>query len=73
MHLIPNQRIQVVNIYFNLVRRSLNRAKVTSQLAVERRIVISERGVKKIIAKWKLESICLIILLFKDWLFNLIY
>jgi hypothetical protein len=66
MHLTPNQRIQVVNIYFNLVRRSLNRAKVTSQLAVERRIFISERGVKKIIAKWKLESICLIILRFKD-------
>ena len=65
MHLTPNQRIQVVNIYFNLVRRSLNRAKVTSQLAGERRI-ISERGVKKIIAKWKLESICLIILRFKD-------
>jgi hypothetical protein len=65
MHLTPNQRIQVVNIYFNLVRRSLNRAKVTSQLAGERRIFISERGVKKSLLDGNLEVICLNILRFK--------
>ena len=50
MHLNPNQRIQVVTIYFGFGierRRSDNRAKVTSLLAAQLFIFISEIGVKK--------------------------
>ena len=48
MHLTPNQRSQVVTIYFGLERRrSDNRAKVTSLLAAQLSIFISEIGFKK--------------------------
>ena len=56
MHLTPNQRLAVVNIYFRFAYRSQNRAKITSEIAARQHIFISEREVKKIIAKWDTHS-----------------
>ena len=57
MHLTPNQRSEVVAIYFKIIpSRSINRAALTSQIAAQQKIYISERGVKRIIARWQLIS-----------------
>ena len=57
MHLTPNQRASVVYIYLNLVpSRLMNRVKVTSAIAAEQGIIISESGVKKIVYKWRQTS-----------------
>ena len=58
MHLTPNQRSEVVDIYNRLpTDRSVNRAKVTVELAALQQITISEKGVRDIINKWNLKSI----------------
>ena len=57
MHLTPWQRMRIVNIYFGLApSRSTNRAKITSNIAAQQNIKISEWGVKLIIQKWNKTS-----------------
>ena len=52
MHLTPNQRSEVVAIYFKIIpSRSINRAALTSQIAAQQKNYISEIGVKRIISK----------------------
>jgi hypothetical protein len=58
MHLTPNQRSEVIDIYNRLPNdRSVNRPKVTVELAALQQITISEKGVRDIVTKWNLTSI----------------
>jgi hypothetical protein len=58
MHLTPNQRSEVVDIYNRFpTDRSVKRAKVTVELAALQQITISEKGVRDIINEWNLTSI----------------
>ena len=51
MHLTLNQRSKIVAIYFSLTpKRSINRAEITFQIAAQKKIIISEKGHKRIIA-----------------------
>ena len=57
MHLTPIQRANVVAIYDSVLRlRNVNKAKETSRIAAQQNIIISERGVKRIISKWSKKS-----------------
>ena len=65
MHLTPNQRMAVIAIYDSIpCHRSINRAKMTSQIALQQNIVISDRCVKDIISKWRRTSIYLKLVIF---------
>ena len=54
MHLTPIQRLEVVRIYSRLIPgRSVNRARVTSRKAARKDLIISEKGVLRIMKKNK--------------------
>ena len=58
MHLTPIQRLEVVRIYSRLIPgRSVNRARVTTRKAVRKDIIISEKGVLRIMKKFNETSI----------------
>jgi hypothetical protein len=57
MHLTPVQRMRVVTIYSRLPQnRSINRYKLTKQKAAKQFIFVSEKGIYKVIKKWKHHS-----------------
>ena len=58
MYLTPIQRLEVVRIYSRLIPgRSVNRARVTSRKAARKDIIISEKGVLRIMKKFNETSI----------------
>ena len=58
MHLTPIQRLEVVRIYSRLIPgRSVNRARVTTRKAARKDIIISEKGVLRIMKKFNETSI----------------
>ena len=58
MHLTPIQRLEVVRIYSRLIPgRSVNRARVTTRKASRKDIIISEKGVLRIMKKFNETSI----------------
>ncbi len=58
MHLTPIQRLEVVRIYSRLIPgRSFNRARVTTRKAARKDIIISEKGVLRIMKKFDETSI----------------
>ena len=62
MHLTPVQRMRVVAIYSRLPQeRTVNRVKLTKFEAAKQCIFVSESGIYKIIKKWKLKSIFVLV------------
>jgi hypothetical protein len=54
MHLTPIQRLEVVRIYTRLIPgRSVNRARFTVRKAAQIEIIISVKGVLRILKKFK--------------------
>ena len=58
MHLTPIQRFEVVRIYSLLIPgRSVNRARVTTRKVARKDIMVSEKGVLRIMKKFNETSI----------------